>query len=156
MTEQHSDTVGVDSMAYAVATARSLLGYSVAGAAETLGIPESIVRDAESGAVEINAELQELFESCYGIQLSTLVSPVAAEKPRTPIAYDVAKGILRIGTLGIRFRLGLDDNDILLRGFSSAIRRQRRKDRRPEHPEEIHQDVTRPGVSPTVPFWGQP
>ena len=115
----------VDTMAHAVATARSLLGYSLEGAADTLGIPVSIVRDAESGAIDINDDLQTLFEECYGIELSSLVRKKPEEKARTPIAYDAANGVLRVGTLGVRFRLGLDGNDTLLRGFSSAVRRQR-------------------------------
>lgn len=125
MTEQQPTPAGVDTLAHAVATARSLLGYSVEGAAETLGIPVSILRDAESGAIDINSELQELFESGYGIELKTLVRATPEHRPRTPIAYDAAQGVLRVGTLGVRFRLGLDSNDVLLRGFSSAIRRQR-------------------------------
>ena len=118
-------TTGEDSLAHAVATARSLLGYSTEGAAETMGIPVSILRDAENGDIEINAELRELFETTYGIKLENLVRPATEHRPRTPIAYDAAQGILRVGTLGVRFRLGIDDNDVLLRGFSSAVRRQR-------------------------------
>lgn len=126
MTENTSAIATDDnSLAHAVATARALLGYSVEGAAEMLGIPVSIVKDAENGDIEINAELQALFESKYGIELSALVRPATEHNPRTPIAYDAAQGILRVGTLGVRFRLGLDDNDVLLRGFSSAVRRQR-------------------------------
>lgn len=112
-------------LAHAAATARSLLGYSVEGAAEALDIPLSIMRDAEAGLVEINAELRERMEKCYGIDLDSLIKKSPDYKPRTPIAYDAAQGVLRIGTLGVRFRIGLDSNDVLLRGFSSAVRRQR-------------------------------
>lgn len=112
-------------LAHAAATARSLLGYSVEGAAEALDIPVSIVRDAEEGLVEINAELRIRMEECYGIDLDSLIKKSPDYKPRTPIAYDAAQGVLRVGTLGVRFRIGLDSNDVLLRGFSSAVRRQR-------------------------------
>lgn len=112
-------------LAYAAATARSLLGYSVEGAAAALDIPVSILRDAEEGHIDINDELRSRMERGYGIDLSSLVKKSPDFKPRTPIAYDAAQGILRVGTLGVRFRIGLDSNDVLLRGFSSAIRRQR-------------------------------
>lgn len=112
-------------LAHAAATARSLLGYSIEGAAEALDIPVSIVRDAEDGTVEINDELRQRMESCYGIELASLVRKSPDFKPRTPLGYDAAQGVLRVGTLGVRFRIGLDSNDVLLRGFSSAVRRQR-------------------------------
>ncbi len=112
-------------MAHAVATARALLGYSLEGASARLGIPVAIIEDAESGDLQINDELKAVFEEAYGIELKTLVRKRTDYVPRTPLAYDAANGILRVGTLGIRFRLGLDDNDVLLRGFSSAVRRQR-------------------------------
>lgn len=112
-------------LAHAAATARSLLGYSIEGAAAALDIPVSIVRDAEEGLVEINSELRARLESCYGIDLGSLVRKSPDFKPRTPLGYDAAQGVLRVGTLGVRFRIGLDSNDVLLRGFSSAVRRQR-------------------------------
>ena len=110
---------------HAVATARTLVGYSLEGAANVLGISVPLLRDLESGAVALNAELQERVESAYGIRLAKLLKETETDEPRTVIAYDAAQGVLRVGTLGVRFRLGLDDNDVLLRGFSSAIRRQR-------------------------------
>lgn len=102
-----------------------MLGYSVEGAAERLGIPTAIVTDAESGNLEINDELKAVFEKFYGIELDQLTRDRSEYAPRTPLAYDARQGILRVGTLGVRFRLGLDDNDVLLRGFSAAVRRQR-------------------------------
>ena len=113
------------STGHAVATARTLVGYSIEGAAAVLGIPISLLRDLESGAVCLNDELQERIEIAYGIRLSKLMTENDSEEPRTLIAYDAALGVLRVGILGVRFRLGLDDNDVLLRGFSSAVRRQR-------------------------------
>jgi len=123
--EPTTDTRGPVDLAHAAATARSLIGYSIEGAAEALDIPASIVRDAEDGLVEINDDLRRAMESCYGIDLTSLVRKSPDFKPRTTIGYDAAQGVLRIGTLGVRFRIGLDSNDVLLRGFSSAIRRQR-------------------------------
>lgn len=123
--EHLADPGGPVDLAHAAATARSLLGYSVEGAAEALDIPVSILRDAEEGLIEIKDELRLAMESCYGIDLTSLVRKSPDFKPRTPIGYDAAQGVLRIGTLGVRFRIGLDSNDVLLRGFSSAIRRQR-------------------------------
>lgn len=118
-------SANTDELAYAAATARSLLGYSVEGASEALGVAVSILRDVEDGSAAINDELLQRMESCYGIKLESLLRKRPDYKPRTPIAYDAAQGVLRVGTLGVRFRLGLDSNDVLLRGFSSAIRRQR-------------------------------
>lgn len=109
----------------AAATARTVLGYSVAGAADRLGIPATILEQAESGSLEINDELKAMLEDCYGVELNSLAEKRPNHVPRTPMAYDAAQGILRVGTLGVRFRVGVDDNDLLLRGFSSAVRRQR-------------------------------
>ena len=96
------------------------------GAASALGISTSLLNDVESGAVELNMELQTLMERVYGIRLTQLVpKEPPAELAHTPISYDAAQGVLRVGTLGVRFRWGLDSNDVLLRGFSSALRRQR-------------------------------
>ena len=114
-----------DRGAHAAATARTLVGYSLEGASRALGVPIPLIRDVESGAVELNTELQELMERVYGIRLSQLMAKEQAEPQRTPIEYDAVHGVLRVGTLGVRFRFGLDDNDVLLRGFSSAVRRQR-------------------------------
>ena len=69
--------------------------------------------------------MKELIEEAYGIRLSKLISQAPTNTPRVPLSYDAALGVLRVGSLGVRFRLGLDDNDVLLRGFSSAVRRQR-------------------------------
>lgn len=112
-------------MAHAIKTARSVLGYSVEGVSEQLNIPTAIIREAEGGELEINDELRAVFEKFYGIDLSTLVRKSSNYAPRTPVSYDPTKGIVRVGKLAIRFRLGVDDNDRLLRGFSSAVRRQR-------------------------------
>lgn len=119
------DPQNVSAMAHAAGTARTLVGYSVEGAATALGISTSLLSDIESGTVDLNAELQALIEDRYGIGLESLLREAPNYRPRTPISYDAAKGILRVGTLGVRFRIGLDDNDVLLRGFSSAVRRQR-------------------------------
>lgn len=162
MTENNSALAnGAETLAHAVATARSLLGYSIEGAAETMGIPVSILQDAESGDIEINAELQELFESTYGIKLANLVRPSTEHRPRTPIAYDAAQGILRVGTLGVRYRIGIDDNDVLLRGFSSAVRRQRQLP--PSVPLQLRKadipvlatllDLTDPELDERAQFW---
>ncbi len=115
----------VDSFAHAAATARTLVGYSVEGAATALGVTVSLIRDIESGAVELTPELRALMEDKYGVPFASLIQQAPTYSPRTPISYDAANGVLRVGTLGVRFRLGLDDNDVLLRGFSSAVRRQR-------------------------------
>ncbi len=115
----------VGTTAHAAATARTLVGYSVEGAATALGVTAGLVRDIESGAVELTPDLRALMEDAYGISLASLIQEAPARLPRTPISYDATNGVLRVGTLGVRFRLGLDDNDVLLRGFTSAVRRQR-------------------------------
>lgn len=113
-------------LAEAAATARTMLGYSIDGAAEAMGIASSILRDAESGSVPINTQLRLLMEQCYGTTLETYLPQHPGFRPRTPLEYDEANGVLRVGTLGVRFQKGVDSNDDLLRGFSAAIRRQRR------------------------------
>jgi hypothetical protein len=112
-------------LAHAASTARSLIGYSVEGAAEAMNVAASIIQDAEDGTVEINGELRVRMETCYGVALESLLRKSPEYDQRAPIGYDAAQGVLRIGTLGVRFRMGLDSNDVLLRGFSSGMRRQR-------------------------------
>lgn len=113
-------------LAEAAATARTMLGYSIEGAAESMGVAVSILRDAESGSAPINTQLRLLMEQCYGTDLDVYLPRHPGFRPRTPLEYDEDNGVLRVGTLGIRFRKGVDTNDDLLRGFSAAIRRQRR------------------------------
>lgn len=161
MTENNSTLAAADTLAHAAATARSLLGYSIEGAAETMGIPTSILEDVESGDIEIGAELKELFESTYGIKLESLMRPASEHRPRTPLAYDATQGILRVGTLGVRYRHGVDDNDVLLRGFSSAVRRQRQLP--PSVPLQLRKvdmpvlatllDLTDPELDERAQFW---
>lgn len=161
MTETNSTDIPCGSFAHAVATARSLLGYSIEGAAGALGIPESMLCDVENGHIELTEELRTLFEAAYGIALDTLVPIARVHQPRTPIAYDPTQGILRVGTLGVRFRHGSDDNDVLLRGFSSAIRRLRRLP--PSVPLQLRSvdmpilanllDLTDPELDQRAQFW---
>ncbi len=113
-------------VADAAATARSLVGYSVDGAAAALGLPAAILEDVESGKTPLNAALRTRLEQCYGVNLDDVMRKRPDFTPRTPMAYDATRGVLRVGTLGVRFRIGLDSNDDLLRGLSTAIRRQRR------------------------------
>ena len=113
-------------LAEAAATARTMLGYSIEGAAESMGVAETILRDAESGTAPINTQLRLLMERCYGTDLDVYLPKHPGFRPRTPLEYDEEAGVLRVGTLGVRFRKGVDSNDDLLRGFSAAIRRQRR------------------------------
>ncbi len=114
-----------NAVAHAIATARTLVGYSLEGGARAIGINEALLRDLEAGVLEVNEEMRQLIEEAYGIRLAKLASQAPANAPRIPLSYDAALGVLRVGSLGVRFRLGLDDNDVLLRGFSSAVRRQR-------------------------------
>ena len=113
-------------VAEAASTARTLIGYSLEGAARAMGIAESILRDAESGDEPISPVLRRQIEECYEVRLEQFMKQRPDFKPRTPLAYDAENGVLRVGTLGVRFRKGVDGNDALLRGLSSAIRRQRK------------------------------
>ena len=113
-------------LAEAAATARTMVGYSIEGAAEALGITASILKDAEGGSVPINTQLRLRMEQVYGSGLEAYLPKHPGVRPRTPLEYDEETAILRVGTLGVRFRKGVDSNDDLLRGFSAAIRRQRR------------------------------
>ncbi len=103
-----------------------MVGYSIEGAAEAMGVTASILRDAESGSAPINTQLRLSMEQCYGADLDEYLPKHPGFRPRTPLEYDESAGVLRVGTLGVRFRKGVDTNDDLLRGFSAAIRRQRR------------------------------
>ncbi len=113
-------------LAEAAATARSLVGYSIDGAAALLGLPGPVLEDIERGRSPLSDDLRARLEESYGVNLNDVVRKRPDFHPRTPMAYDATRGILRVGTLGVRFRLGLDTNDDLLRGVSTAIRRQRR------------------------------
>ena len=113
-------------LAEAASTARTLIGYSIEGAAQAMGISESILRDAEAGLEPINPVLKLQLESCYEVKLEQFIKERPGYRPRTPLQYDEEHGILRVGTLGVRFRKGADSNDSLLRGHSSAVRRQRK------------------------------
>ncbi|MGI9608163.1 MAG: hypothetical protein ACR2P0_18675 [Acidimicrobiales bacterium] len=115
-----------DALAEAASTARTIIGYSIEGAATAMGVPAAIIADVESGRVVITDDLRGRIEACYQVDLDTFIRPQRAQQPRLPLAYDEEKGILRVGTLGVRWRKEVDTNDALLRGFSSAIRRQRR------------------------------
>jgi transcriptional regulator with XRE-family HTH domain len=114
------------SLAEAASTARTLIGYSTEGAAQAMGISASILRDAESGAEPISPVLKLQLEACYEVKLEHFIKERPGYRPRTPLQYDEQNGVLRVGSLGVRFRKGIDGNDALLRGFSSAIRRQRK------------------------------
>lgn len=110
----------------AVAEARTILGVSLTGAAGMVGMTESLLKDIEAGEIPMNDSLRETFEKAYDIDLSNVDAAPRAHLERRPMVYDDTAGVLRIDTLGIRFRHGVDDNDVLLRGFSSAVRRLRR------------------------------
>ncbi len=109
-----------------VAEARTVLGMSKMGAASTLGMTESLLQDIEDGLVPMNDHLKTLFEETYGIDLAMVQDGPREKVERKLMSYDAEAGILRIDDLGVRFRVGEDDNDVLFRGYSSAIRRLRR------------------------------
>lgn len=96
------------------------------GAASKLGMTKALLEDIEEGLVPMNPQLQQLFEERYGIDLSMSQDGPREHVERRPMTYDAEEGLLRIDTLGVRFRVGVDDNDVLFRGFSSAVRRLRR------------------------------
>ncbi len=109
-----------------VAEARTVLGMSTMGAASKLGMTEALLEDIETGLIPMNPQLQQVFEECYGIDLSQSHSGEREHAVRKELSYDAKAGILRVDDLGVRFRIGVDDNDVLFRGFSSAVRRLRR------------------------------
>ena len=150
------------SMSEKVAATRAMLGYSLEGAADRLGLSPAILRDAESGDIEINAELQKMFEDFYGLDLDASAEEAPTGRvQRTPLAYDRAQGVLRVGSLGVRFQHGVDDNDVLLRGFSSAVRQQRKTP--PSIPLKLRQadlpvlatllDLDDPDLDERAQFW---
>lgn len=109
-----------------VAETRTLLGMSKAGAAGILGMTESLLEDIESGLVPMNDQLKAVFEDAYQVDLSIIDDGPREHTERKLMTYDAESGILRIDDLGVRFRVGEDDNDVLFRGYSAAIRRLRR------------------------------
>ncbi len=113
-------------LAEAASTARTLIGYSIEGAAQAMGVSESILRDAEAGLEPMSPMLKLQIEQCYEVKLEQFLKQRPGYRPRVPLQYDEEAGVLRVGALGVRFRKGIDSNDALLRGFSSAVRRQRK------------------------------
>ena len=109
-----------------VAEARTMLGMSITGAAGKLEMTEALLTDIEDGLVEMNPALQETFERAYTIDLSGALQGRRLPVARRPLTYDAERGVLQIDNFGVRFRVGVDSNDVLLRGFSSALRRLRR------------------------------
>ena len=75
-----------------VAEARALLGMSVTGAAGTLQMTESMLEDIEDGLVDMNPELQEIFERAYSIDLTSAVSGPPRYVEREPLSYDAEAG----------------------------------------------------------------
>lgn len=113
-------------LAAAAASARSLVGYSIEGAADALGLTAAVLSEIEAGVLPIGEELQRTMEWRYGMTFDALVAEMPGNSPRTPIDYNAAEGVLRVGDFSIRWNIGLDSNDDLLRDFASAVRRQRR------------------------------
>lgn len=109
----------------AIATARSVLGYSVEGAAASIGINPTILRAAEAGEFTINSALRLQVEQSFELDLEQFMVDRSEFAPRHQLEYDSEHGILRVGKLGVAFRVGVDSNDVLLRGFSSAVRSER-------------------------------
>lgn len=110
----------------AITTARSILGYSIEGAAQAIGIAPTILRAVEKGEIAINSALRLQIETSFEMDLAPLVVDGLREfAAREPLEYDEKNGILRVGKLGVAFRRGIDSNDVLLRGFSSAVRSER-------------------------------
>jgi len=119
------ETKSAVASSHTAATARTLVGFSIEGAAEALGMPAMVLREIEAGELTLNDELKVLMEKTYGMSLDGLAKGESTYVPRTPVSYDSERKILRVGSLGVRFDHHVDDNDVLLRGFSSAVRRQR-------------------------------
>jgi len=112
-------------LAQAAVAARTLLGYSLQGAAEGLEIEESILFNIEDGTMPINGEMREAMESFYDVDLDRFISNKADYVPRVVPEYDEERGLVVLGSMGVRFRVGVDENDALLRGYSAAVRRLR-------------------------------
>lgn len=116
---------GKQTFGEAVAAARTLLGITTSGAAGMLQMTEPLLADIESGVVEPNEVLRDIFEKAYDLDLSWVSFGPREHVERQQLSYDEDAGILTVDNLGVRFRVGVDDNDVLLRGFSSAVRRLR-------------------------------
>lgn len=109
----------------AITSARSVLGYSIEGAATSIGISPTILSAAENAEIAINSALRLQIETSFEMDLDQFIVDPVELSTREPLEYDEKNGILRVGKLGVAFRLGVDSNDVLLRGFSSAIRSER-------------------------------
>ncbi len=109
-----------------IAEHRTLLGLSPRGAARLLNLTPSLLEDLESGHVLPTPAIRQLFEATYTIDLSSTATRETGDVVIPPASYDEASEMLLVGNLGVRFRIGVDDNDVLFRGFSAAYRRAHR------------------------------
>ena len=125
MVEPHVSSDAAVALAAAAATARTVVGYSLEGAASALGVSTALLSDVEGTTAPLSDAMRRNMEATYGITLDRLIAQMPGHSMRTSLSYDAEAGILRIGELGVRFRAGVQSNDELLRGFSAAVRRQR-------------------------------
>lgn len=109
----------------AMTTARSMLGYSLEGAAGAMGMSTSLLEQIELGKVHISTTLRLEVQQFYEIDLDPLIVAREGWVEREPMEYNEEAGVLRVGNLGVAFRRTVDSNDDLLRGFSSAVRSER-------------------------------
>ena len=109
----------------AMTTARSMLGFSLEGAAGALGMSKTLLEQIELGQVHISTTLRLEVQNFYEIDLDPLIVAREGWAEREPMEYNEEAGVLRVGKLGVAFRRGVDSNDDLLRGFSSAVRSER-------------------------------
>lgn len=112
-------------LAQAAVAARTLLGYSLQGAAEGIEVEESILANIEQGDMPLNGAMRTAMEDFYGVDLDKFITNKAGYVPRVLPEYDEERGLLILGSMGVRFRVGVDENDALLRGYSAAVRRLR-------------------------------
>jgi transcriptional regulator with XRE-family HTH domain len=102
-----------------VARARSVAGITDRDLASIIGVSERTIRRWERGdLVPTDDEIEAIASAC-GTRLTELLPR------RTPVAFDPATGIMRMGSEAIAIPGSMHDNDAVLGAYIGMVRRQR-------------------------------
>jgi transcriptional regulator with XRE-family HTH domain len=105
----------------ALEKARRRVGFSVEGAAASLGVTTAALADFESGVRTPSEELISAMSKLYGVEKGRFASRPWV--PRVPPRFDEETGVLWLGWCSIKVVPG--DNDHLARSVAAAIRTMR-------------------------------
>jgi transcriptional regulator with XRE-family HTH domain len=115
-----------------VARARAVAGITDRDLAATLSVSERTIRRWERGDLVPTDDDIEAIASACGTRLTELLPR------RTPVSYDRATGIMRMGDHAIAIPSGMHDNDAVLGAFVGMVRRQRNL--RPDQEVRVRQE----------------